>query len=63
MATKKRFDIGDEVSLHGIVRLLDAGGEGTVTIEVLASGTRLTVMADFDAYRFCSQGQGRAGFY
>ena len=44
--TARRFDIGDEVALHGIVRLLDVGGPGTVTIEIAATGQRMTVMAD-----------------
>ena len=39
MATKRRFDIGDEVALRGIVRLLDVGGPGTVTIEIAATGS------------------------
>ena len=43
MATKRRFDIGDEVTLHGIVRLLDAAGPGTVTVEISATGQRMTV--------------------
>jgi hypothetical protein len=29
-----RFDIGDEVTLRGIVRLLDVGGPNTVTVEL-----------------------------
>ena len=43
MATKRRFGIGDEVTLHGIVRLLDAAGPGTVTVEISATGQRMTV--------------------
>lgn len=42
----KRFDIGDEVRLDGIVRLLDAAGPGTVTIELRSTGQRVTIMAD-----------------
>ena len=43
MAAKRRFDISDEV--RGIVRLLDVGGPGAVTIEITATGQRIT-MAD-----------------
>jgi hypothetical protein len=46
MAAKRRFDIGDEVALRGAVRLLDLGGPGTVTVEIAATGQRMTVMAD-----------------
>ena len=42
----KRFGIGDEVALTGVVRLLDVGGPNTVTIELHATGQRITVMAD-----------------
>lgn len=40
-----RFAIGDEISLRGIVRLVDAAGEGTVTVEVSATGQRITLAA------------------
>ena len=45
MAAKRRFDISDEV--RGIVRLLDVGGPGAVTIEITATGQRIT-MAELD---------------
>ena len=56
MATKKRFEIGDEVALRGIVRLLDVAGPGTVTIEIAATGQRLTVMSEIHRRRACRQG-------
>jgi hypothetical protein len=46
MANRKRFGIGDQVALHGIVRLVDVAGEDTVTIELLATGHRVTIRAD-----------------
>ena len=49
-----RFGIGDEVALRGTVRLVDAAGDGTVTIELGGTGQRVTVMA---------QGQGRQGLH
>ena len=60
MATKRRFDIGDEVALRGIVRLLDVGGTGTVTIEIAATGQRMTVMADSTGVELVCKGQGGA---
>jgi hypothetical protein len=50
MATKRRFGIGDEVNVKGIVRLIDVAGPGTITIELLATGTaqRITVREDND---------------
>lgn len=47
MAKRPRspFDVGDEVCLRGVVRLLDVAGEGTVTIEIHATGQRVTVSA------------------
>ena len=38
----KCFGVGDEVALHGVVRLVDTAGDGTVTIE----RHRVTIMAD-----------------
>ena len=61
MATKRRFDIGDQVALRGIVRLLDVGGPGTVTIEIAGTGQRMTVMADSTHVELVAKGkQGRA---
>jgi hypothetical protein len=62
MATKKRFDIGDEVALRGIVRLLDVGGDGTVTVEIHATGTRLTVMADSTYIDLVAKGKAGQAF-
>ena len=62
MATKGRFDIGDEVALRGIVRLLDVGGTGKVTIEIAVTGQRMTVMANSTERRTCCKGQGGRGF-
>jgi hypothetical protein len=62
MATKRRFDIGDEVSLRGIVRLLDVGDPGTVTIEIAATGQRMTVMADSTSVELVAKGKAGPGF-
>jgi hypothetical protein len=43
MSKHRRFDLGDEVVLQGVVRLIDAGGPGSVTIEVQATGQRITI--------------------
>jgi len=43
MSKNRRFDLGDEVVLQGVVRLIDAGGPGSVTIEVQATGQRVTI--------------------
>jgi len=42
--------LGDEVNVKGIVRLIDVAGPGTITIELLATGTaqRITVREDND---------------
>jgi len=40
MAAKRPFDIGYEVALRGVVRLLDAPGKLTVTVELAGSGLR-----------------------
>jgi hypothetical protein len=37
MAKTSRFGIGDEIALRGTVRLVEAAGEGTVTVEIAAS--------------------------
>jgi hypothetical protein len=34
----KRFGVGDEVAVRGVVWLVDAGGPGTVTIELKVNG-------------------------
>jgi hypothetical protein len=62
MTTKSRFDIGDEVSLRGIVRLLDVSGPGTVTIEIAATGQRMTVMADSTGVELVEWGKAGQGF-
>jgi len=40
--TKRRFNVGDEVTVSGIVRMVDADGGGTITIE-LGTGLRVTL--------------------
>jgi hypothetical protein len=62
MATKRRFDIGDEVQLRGIVRLLDVGGYGTMTIEIAATGQRMTVMADSTGVELVAKGKAGQAF-
>ncbi len=57
MATKKRFEIGDEVALRGIVRLLDVAGPGTVTVEIAATGQRLTVMSESTGVELVAKGK------
>ena len=42
----KRFGVGDQVALKGIVRLVDKAGDGTVTIELQSTGQRVTVQTD-----------------
>ena len=37
MAMRRRFGIGDEVTVKGIVRLIDLAGPGTITIELLVA--------------------------
>jgi hypothetical protein len=62
MATKRRFDIGDEVALQGIVRLLDVGGPGTVTIEIAATGHRMTILADSTHVELVAKGKAGQAF-
>jgi hypothetical protein len=59
---RRRFDIGDEVALRGIVRLLDVGGPGTLTIEIAATGQRMTVMADSTGVELVAKDKGGQGF-
>lgn len=61
MATK-RFDIGDEVCLFGTVRLVDAAGDGTVTVELGATGQRVTVQADSSFVLLQAKAKAGAGF-
>jgi hypothetical protein len=49
MATKRRFGIGDEVNVKGIVRLIDVAGPGKITIELLADRNCRRPMPSFDA--------------
>ena len=59
----KRFNIGDEVALHGIVRLLDVASLGTITIELHSTGQRITVMADSTYVELVvAKARGVAGF-
>ena len=52
-----RFGIGDEVTLRGTVRLIDAAGDGTVTIELHGTGQRVTVMASSTYASRCPSGK------
>ena len=58
----KRFSIGDEVALHGIVRLLDGGGPNTVTIELHSTGQRITVMVHSTGVELVARAKSGAGF-
>jgi len=53
-----RFGIGDEVLLRGTVKLLNAAGEGTVTIELHGTGQRLTVMASSTYVELVAKAKG-----
>ena len=57
-----RFGIGDEVSLRGTVRLVDAAGDGTVTIELHGTGQRVTVMANSTYVELLAKAKGGQGF-
>ncbi len=48
--------------MHGIVLLLDVGGPGTVTVEISATGQRMTVMADATAVELIAKGKAGQGF-
>ncbi len=41
-----KLSVGDDATLHGVVRLVGWAGDGTVTIELEATGQRLTVRAN-----------------
>ena len=58
----KRFSIGDEVALHGIVRLFDVGGPNTVTIELHSTGQRITVTVNSTGVELLAKAKGGAGF-
>ncbi len=58
MAT--RFDIGDEVSLRGTEKLLNAAGD--VTIELHGTGQRVTVMANSTYVDLVAKAKGEQGF-
>jgi hypothetical protein len=49
--------------LRCIVRLLDAGGDGTVKVEIHATGTRLTVMADSTYIDLVAKGKAGTGIH
>ena len=55
-ATKRRFDLGDEVCIAGVVRLLDAAGDRTVTIEIHATGQRITLRRDENTLELVAKG-------
>jgi hypothetical protein len=57
-----RFGIGDTVRLQGEVRLVDAAGEGTVTIEIKGTGQRVTVMAQSAFIDLVEKAKGGKGF-
>ena len=56
-----RFGIGDEVTLRGTVRLIDAAGDGTVTIELHGTGQRVTVMASSTYVELVAKAKGGQG--
>ena len=57
---ERRFNIGDEVCIRGVVCLLDAAGVGTVTIEIHATEQRVTLREDeFDAGNGGEGAEGR----
>ncbi|GLS29312.1 hypothetical protein SAMN04488498_113116 [Mesorhizobium albiziae] len=60
MAGKRRFDIGDEVALRGVVRLLDAAGDGTVTVELAGSGLRYTLRENSSFIELVAKGKADA---
>jgi hypothetical protein len=60
MAVKSRFDIGDEVALRGVVRLLNAAGDGTVTVELTGSGLRHTLREDSSFIELVAKGKADA---
>ena len=41
-----KFSIGDEVALRGTVKLLDVAGDGTITVSLHGTGTRITLWVD-----------------
>ena len=57
-----RFGIGDEVTLRGSVRLVDAGGPGTLTIELRSNGQRVTVLASSSFVELVQKAKGGMGF-
>lgn len=56
------FGIGDEVALRGAVRLVDAAGKGTVTVELHSTGQRITVLAESSFLELVSKAKGGQGF-
>jgi hypothetical protein len=60
MAAKRRFDIGDEVTLRGVVRLVDVGGDGMVTVELAGSGLRHTLREDSSFIELVAKGKADA---
>ena len=57
-----KFGIGDQVCLQGEVRLVDAAGEGTVTIEIKGTGQRVTMMAQSTYIDLVEKAKGGKGF-
>jgi hypothetical protein len=57
-----RCGIGDDVSLHGTVKLVDAAGDGTVTIEIKGTGQRVTMMAQSTYIDLVEKAKGGKGF-
>ncbi len=57
-----RFGIGDQVCIQGEVRLINAGGEGTVTIELRGTGQRVTITANSSYVDLVEKAKGGKGF-
>jgi hypothetical protein len=57
-----KYGIGDQVCLQGEVRLVDAAGEGTVTIEIKGTGQRVTMMAQSTYIDLVEKAKGGKGF-
>jgi hypothetical protein len=56
-----KYGIGDQVCLQGEVRLVDAAGEGTVTIEIKSTGQRVTMMAQSTYIELVEKAKGGKG--
>jgi hypothetical protein len=57
-----KYGVGDTVCLQGEVRLVDAAGEGTVTVEIKGTGQRVTLMAQSSYIELVEKAKGGKGF-